>query len=139
MPGGDDRPHERGPPLCEPPEHEEGGPGAVPLEEFEQLGHAALGPTLEGGPRRPGHDPLEGRDLEVLLDVDGEVVRDHGGAAASDGTQAAAMASRTRSPAPAGAARRRATACATRRAAAPHPATNRYSGPNARTAVKPTK
>ena len=65
-------------PVRQPAEHEERRARFVPIQEIEQLGDLPHHPGLEPPPLGPRHAGLERRDLEVLLEVDREVVSDHG-------------------------------------------------------------
>src|SRR5207302_1041344 len=72
-----DLPHHAAVALRQPPEHEEGPAPAVAGEQLEQPPDARLHATGNGAPLLARHIWFERRDLEILLDVDAEVVRDH--------------------------------------------------------------
>ena len=78
MPGAVDLLHHFGHAVGHPAKNEERAAFVVPAEELEDLADAGGGPEAEAVPICPPHGALERRDLEVFLDVDGEVVTDHG-------------------------------------------------------------
>src|SRR3989442_13162194 len=65
-------------PLPHPAEDEEGGSGLVAGEEVQQARNGVLYAGHETVPIRAPHVGRERRDLKVLLDVDGEMMRSHG-------------------------------------------------------------
>jgi hypothetical protein len=62
--------------IGDPPQDEEGASGTVPVEQLEDARHTTRNPALAVSPGLPRYDRVERRDLEVLLDIHGEVVRD---------------------------------------------------------------
>ena len=76
MSAGGDATHEVTMSLGDPAKHEEGGRRAVPFEETEELIDRCLDSALPPIPRLSGHVRLQGRDVEVLLYVDGEMMSD---------------------------------------------------------------
>ena len=69
--------NQRGLALRHPPEDKERRPGVMSSEQVEQRRHLGRHARFKAFPVGPGDAGLECRDLEVFLDVDREVVRDH--------------------------------------------------------------
>lgn len=63
-----------------PPEHEECGFGPLLIQYLEHAVQVSLDPGLESGPLLRFHGGFEGRDVEVLLDINGKDIQ-HGGQA----------------------------------------------------------
>ena len=74
VPAPVDVPHQGGAFAGDPAEHEKGGPHAALAEHLQHQAGVLLHPERVALPVGHGHAPLEGRYLEVVLDVYGERV-----------------------------------------------------------------